>query len=128
MSDYPLTADERNTVMARQIAVAQLEIAEKQEYVDNLKRKLYEYNGEVTDLTVGDSEHGFFKVTSYMGKSFNGDFLKKNNPEAFEKAAETKKVVTAARAKALLSEEEYAQGQKSNTNPTVKVEVLNNDE
>lgn len=115
---------DRAAKLSREIKLKEAEVAELTEYIDNLKLKLYQDNGE-GDFTVGDPENGYFKVTSYMGKQFNESYLKQNNPQAWDKAAVTKKVVTSASAKETLTDQEYAQGQKPNTKPTVKVELLN---
>lgn len=118
-----LTDEERASKLVAQIKNAELERDGMIELIDNLKASLYKI--------VGDGEHGvrvgddMYKVESYMGKTFNSAYLLKENPQAWDKASVTKRIVTAESAQAVLTDEEYAQGQKPNTKRTVKVSLLN---
>lgn len=118
-----LTQDQTAKI-ARQLKLLQLEIAEKQEAVENLKLSLQNGLGEVKDEIVGDTVNGFFSVTVRQGAAFNEAYLKKNNPEAWERAKVTKEVVTSASAKSALTADEYAEGQKPHDKFTVIVELL----
>jgi len=119
-----LTDEQRKAKIARQIVALQAEIAERAEAVDNLKAKLAELVGETTEpYVVGDNDNGYQLITVYKGKAFNEAFGKKNQPELWAKHAEEKKVLTSARAKSVLTEEEYALFQKPNDKTTVKVEL-----
>lgn len=119
-----LTDEQRKAKIARQIVGLQAEVAERLEAIDNLKAKLAELVGETTEPAVlGDADNGFQLVTVFTGKAFNEAYGKKNAPELWEQHAETKKVLTSARAKDVLTDEEYARFQKPNTKTTVKVEL-----
>jgi len=119
-----LTDAQRQAKIARQIVGLQAEIAERAEAVDNLKAKLAELVGTTTEpVVVGDNDNGYQLITVFKGKAFNEAYGKKAQPELWEKHAESKKVLTSARAKSVLTDEEYALFQKPNDKTTVKVEL-----
>lgn len=105
------------------ITAAQAEIGELEDYIKFRKAKIAELLGEGEE-TVGDNERGYAKVNVYRHKTFNEGYGKSARPDLWEKAAETKKVVTSASAKAALSAEEYAVFQKPSADLSVKIEVL----
>ena len=74
---------------------------------------------------IGDNESGYVKAIVYQHKTFNEGYGKQRRPDLWEKAKETKEVVTSAGAKAKLSTEEYAEFQKPSDGLSVKLEVIN---
>lgn len=118
--------DEQYAKIAARIQVLKSQKADIDEAIDNLNATLIGAIGE-TDKPrlVGNNELGYANVSIFQGKQFSGDLLKRNAPELWERAAEPAFVVTSAHAKAVLSTEEYAKGQKPNDKWTVKVDAVN---
>lgn len=104
--------------IADNIIILQAEIAEREEAIKNYKAKLAEWF-EPGEYVLDDR-----KVTVYYHKAINEAYAKANEPELYEKALVTKEVFNAAGAKKNLSEEEYARVQKVSTEPSVKIELL----
>jgi len=117
---------QRAAAAARKIKELQAQIAELEEAVENLKAKEVEYfHEEPGDYIVGDNENGFLKVMVYQSKRFDENYGKKLHPELWAEYAEAKLVLTSARAKDKLSEDEYEDFQKPSAKLSVKVEVIN---
>lgn len=101
------------------IIKAQADIAELEEYITNLKSKLAD------NLPLGEQTVGDYKITTYVHKAFNAAQAEKVLPHdrwlAITKPART---TTAAMAKKILTEEEFASTQKVSENGTsVKIEL-----
>jgi hypothetical protein len=120
-----VTELERAAKAARKIKELQAQIAELEEAVENLKAKEVEYfNESLGEHVVGDNDNGFLKVTIYQSKTFNEAWGKKLAPELWAEFAESKTVLTSARAKDKLSGDDYALFQKPSAKLSVKVEVI----
>lgn len=119
---------ERAKALARQIKLHQIERDELDEAIEFKKAALADLLGPTEALTIGDRDHGFFKVDVYQGATFNEAYGKKGHPELWDKAKVTKETVTSASAKAALTPEEYALFQKPHDKTTVRVEFLTDGE
>lgn len=112
-----LTVEQRVKI-AGNIKVLQSEIAEREEAIDNLKAKLAE------DLGIGEFAEGDFLVTVYQSKAFNAKLAEQTlSPERWEAISTPTRVTTAAQAKKVLTEEEFASVQKASDKTSVKVEM-----
>ena len=104
---------------ADKITVLQSEIADREEAVKNLKAKLAE--------NLPEDEHfvGDYKITVYTSKAFNAKLAEEVlTPAQWEAISVPARATTAALAKKVLSEEDFARTQKVSTNGTsVKVEL-----
>jgi hypothetical protein len=125
--------------IARKIKQAQAEVAELEEYINNLKSEeagilgidpddLHAHREEI----VGDAENGYLKVVAYTHKQFNEAWGRKEHPELWEKLAVEKKVLDSATFKAAIAakratDEDYELFQKPGK-ITVKVEALKDGE
>lgn len=120
-----LTDKQKAKIVAR-IQVLKSQRDDIDEAIDNLNSTLVGSIGATSKpVLIGDNELGYANVSIFQGKQFNGDFLKRNAPELWDRVAEPAFVVTSAHAKVVLTAEEYAKGQKLNDKWTVKVEAVN---
>lgn len=110
---------EQVTGISGNILKAQADIAELEEYITNQKAKLAE-NLELGEQLVGD-----FKITTYVHKAFNAGLAEKVLPhERWLAISKPSRTTTAAMAKKILTEDEFASTQKVSENGvSVKVEL-----
>ena len=114
--------------IASKIEVLQSEKKDIEEAIENYKEKMAVILGE-GEKTIGSQETGFYKFNAYVGKPFNAAQAEKNLPhERWLAASKAGRVTTAALAKKVLTEEEYALCQKPNGKTTIVVERLTGDD
>jgi hypothetical protein len=120
-----LTPEQRAKLVARINELAS-EIADLEEARDNYKATLAADLGltEKSEI-IGTEETGYNEVDVYRSKKFDSAYLKKQNPQAWDKAATAVLTVTSAHAKEVLTPAEYAQGQKVSDKISVVIRPLN---
>lgn len=99
------------------IEVLQSEIAEREEAIVNMKAKLAEAQG------LGEHLVGDYKITAYVSKQFQAGLAEKVLPaDRWEAISVPARTTSAALAKKVLSDEEYARCQKVSDKVSVKIE------
>ena len=99
------------------IEVLQSEIAEREEAIANMKAKLAEAQG------LGEHLVGDYKITAYVSKQFQAGLAEKVLPtERWEAISVPARTTSAALAKKVLTDDEYALCQKVSDKISVKVE------
>lgn len=107
---------------ARRIIELQAEIAEKQEAVENYKQFIADNATE--DVQIVPSNGQLFKVNTYVYRRFDANYGKAQRPDLWEKYAQPTVTLTAAQAKKVMSDEEYAAFQRVSDGRSVSIELL----
>jgi hypothetical protein len=110
-------SNEQIVKVSGQIEVLQSEIADREEAIANLKATLSESTG------LGEHLIGDYRITAYVSKQFQAKLAEKKLPaERWEAISVPTRTTTAAMAKKILSDEEYALCQNVSDKVSVKIE------
>lgn len=108
---------------ARRIIELQSEIQEREEAIENYKHYIADNTTEPEQIVKDDDGH-LFRVNTYVYRRFDANYGKSQRPDLFDKYATETKTLSAATAKKVMTDEEYAVFQRVSDGKSVKIEHI----